>query len=102
MRIVQQFREAHNMTYELDCTGSPLIVRVFPMNGESATPTSEWKIEARVSNAADAVVASATAPTRALALTGVAQWWSDNAATYALGSYDWNAIAEAMTTVRAI
>ena len=28
--ITQQFRESRNMTYELDCAGSPLIVRVFP------------------------------------------------------------------------
>ena len=98
VRITQQFREARNMTYELDCAGTPLIVRVFPPSDSS----SEWRIEARGSDAADAVVATATAASRPQALEIVAQWWRDNASSRALPTYDWNAIAQAMTAVRAI
>ena len=97
-RITQQFREARNMTYELECSGAPLILRVFPL-GDSP---SEWRIEARMSDAVDAVVATATAASRPLALEGVAQWWRDNAIARALATYDWAAIAQAMTAVRAI
>ena len=95
-RITSQFREAHNMTYELDCAGSPLILRMFPLPGD---PPSEWRVEARTTNAEDAVVGTATAPSRAQALELVAEWWRANPA---LPTYDWAAIAQAMTAVRAI
>ncbi len=98
VRITQQFREARNMTYELDCSGAPLILRIFPLGGEP----SEWRIEARASHAEDAVVASATAPSRTMALDRVAEWWRDNASARALQPFDWPAIAQAMTEVRAI
>ena len=97
-RITQQFRERHNMTYELDCGGAPLVVRVFPLQGAPAT----WRIEARATDASDAVVATATASSPAVALERVAEWWRDNAAPRALAPLDWNAIAEAMTAVRAL
>ena len=88
------------MTYELDCAGVALIVRVFPL--EARPPADEWRIEARLSNADDAVVAVASAPTRALALERVAAWWRENSAQKALANIDWTAVAQAMTTVRAI
>jgi hypothetical protein len=100
VRITQQFRERHNMTYELECSGAPLIVRVFPL--DEGDPPLEWRIEARVSDSSDAVVASATAPSRAVALERIAEWWRANAVARALGPFDWNAIAQAMTAVRAI
>lgn len=86
------------MTYELDCAGSPLIVRIFP--GEA--PSADWRVEARLSDAADAVVASASAASRAQAFEGVAHWWRDNGAAQALPALDWEAIAKAMTAVRAL
>lgn len=99
VRITQQFREAHNMTYELECSGAQLIVRVFPLGGEAPT---EWRVEARASRAADAAVASATGPSRAVALERVAESWRDNATTRDAGTFDWNAVAQAMTAVRAL
>jgi hypothetical protein len=100
VRITQQFRERHNMTYELDCAGARLIVRVFPLGDDE--PCSEWLVEARTGNASDDVVASATAPSRAIALDRVAQWWRDNTASRSLGTFDWSAIAQAMASVRAV
>ncbi len=96
VKITQQFREAHNMTYELDCSGSPLIVRVFPISD------AEWRVEARTSAGDDAVVVSATASTRAHALEEVAAWWRNNTAARALTTFDWTAVAQAMSGVRAI
>lgn len=97
-RITQQFRERHNMTYELDCAGAPLIVRVFPLDGVPST----WRVEARTTNASDATVAVGTASSPALALERVAEWWRQNAASRALATFDWTAIADAMTAVRAV
>jgi hypothetical protein len=100
VKITQQFREAHNMTYELDCAGVSLIVRIFPLEGKP--PADEWRVEARLSDAQDAVVAIGAGPTRAVALERVAAWWRENGAQKALANVDWTAIAQAMTTVRAI
>ena len=89
------------MTYELDCSGAPLIVRVFPLSAADG-PIHEWLIEARTGNTSDAIVASATAPSRLAALESIAQWWRDNAPTRSAGTFDWVAIVQAMTAVRAL
>ncbi len=52
-KIVSQFRESNNMTYELDCQGQPLIVRIFHL-------ADGFRIEVRTSNDADAAVAVGT------------------------------------------
>lgn len=100
VRVTQQFRERHNMTYELDCSGARLIVRVFPL--DDADPPREWRVEARVSDQCDAVVATATGLSRAAALEAVASWWRDNGPAQSLAPYDWNGVAKAMAAVRAI
>jgi RNA recognition motif-containing protein len=97
-RITSQFRERSNMTYELECAGAPLIVRVFPLRGD----VEEWRIEARESDACTAAVATATAASRAKALDIVALWWRENARTRALTAIDWDAVAQAMKTVGAL
>lgn len=40
VKIVQQYRERGNMTYELDCNGTPLLVCIVQDDGE------QWRIEA--------------------------------------------------------
>lgn len=86
------------MTYELECSGARLIVRVF----HPSSPQETWRVEARASEDVDAVVATASAGSASAALDGVAQWWRDHALARALSPYDWNAVAQAMTAVRAI
>lgn len=98
VRITQQFRESHNMTYELDCSGTALILRFFPLTDDAG----EWRIEARTTDATDATIATATAPTRAEALARVAEWVRSNVGDHALGRCDWPAIATALSGVRAI
>jgi hypothetical protein len=98
-RITQQFREAANMTYELDCEGNRLILRIFPIE---TAPDEEWRVEARTSDSPDAVVASATAKSRIQAFDAVASWWREHALSRALVTFDWDAVATAMTTVRAL
>lgn len=95
VRITQQFRERHNMTYEIDCSGIPLVLRVFfPLDDASRT---EWRIEA----SAGETRAVASASSRAQALQQVAQNWRD---TMPLDrpNLDWSGVAQAMTSVRAI
>lgn len=97
VQIKQQFRERHNMTYELDCAGTPLILRVFFPVGDG--PTAEWRIEARTSNACDAPVTTGGGKSKAQALQRIAEGWLD---VMPPPSLDWNGVVRAMTDVRAL
>jgi hypothetical protein len=104
-KITQQFRERHNMTYELLCAGTPLVLRMYPSDGDIAdapagTP-EEWRVEARRTDAADAVVATASAPTRAEALRKVGEWCREHHAS-GLSSLDWDAVVRALNSVKAL
>lgn len=94
--VVQQFRERSNMAYDLDCSGLPLVVRIFPEERNA------WRIEARANDATDARVVSATAPTRTAALGEVIREWNDNAATTGGRALDGDALARALQSVRAV
>lgn len=95
--ISQQYRERHNMTYELDCQGARLILRMFfpPLSGGS-----DWRIEARCAD--DAGVVEKTAATRAIALKEISEAWTELLTTRALPSFDWPAVTRALQGVRAI
>lgn len=98
-RVTSQFRELHNMTYELDCAGIPLVVRVFFATEDG--PGAHFRAEARATHVHGFSEASATAPSRAQALESIARSWHETAAP-AVASIDWNGVKRAMTTVRAI
>lgn len=95
--ITQQYRERHNMTYELDCQGARLILRMFfpPLSGGS-----DWRVEARYG--AEAGVVEKVAATRARALQEISEAWSELVATQALPEFDWPAVIRALQVVRAI
>lgn len=96
VKIVQQFRERSNMTYDLDCSGVPLTLRIFPTEPDGAP----WRIEARSTDAAGAVVITGSAATRRDALAEVVRAWNaDNAAARPL---DGEALLSAMRDVRAV
>lgn len=99
VRITSQFREAHNMTYELDCATVPLAIRMFP--ADPIDGIEQWRVEAFSKGSAESLV-SATASSRALALAQVEREWNEKNAASSLPMFDWVAIVEAMTTVRAI
>lgn len=98
-RLTLQFRELHNMTYELDCAGIPLVVRVFFAVGAGAD--ARFRAEVRATHVHGVSEASATAPSRAQALESIAKSWLETAAP-AVSSIDWDGVKQAMTTVRAI
>jgi RNA recognition motif-containing protein len=99
-RITQQFRESRNMTYELDCSGTPLILRVF-FRSESE-PLPAFRVDARTSSAPDAACIDATAPSRLRALREIAQACQAERGVRALSAIDWNAVEQAMMTVHAV
>jgi hypothetical protein len=94
--VVQQFREHVNMAYDLDCAGLPLVVRIFPEDGES------WRVEARATDADDVTVVAARAPTRAAALAEVICSWNASAANTAGRTLDGDALTTALRDVRAV
>lgn len=91
-RITSQFRERLNMSYELDCGGVSLTIKMFP---EDAREES-WRVEA--STKVDGAVTAASGRTRAIALEELAR---SSQASGLLG-LDWAAIIEALAAVRAI
>jgi len=99
VRITQQFRARHNMTYELDCEGVPLVINVFFPVSDSGV--EEWRIEAQSKHTEPASFASASAASRALALQHVAQRWRETMPV-SVSNLDWNGVAQAMTAVRAL
>lgn len=99
VRITSQFRERYNMTYELDCAGVLLALKVFPIDPDEQA----WRIEACTKGVAgaDDMVVTASASTRALALQEVGRSWCEQSISR-LCSFDWTAITDAMAAVRAI
>lgn len=95
VRITQQFRERNNMTYELDCCGVPLVLRIFfPVD-------AQWRIEASSGLAPTAWVATASALSRTEAMQALARNWR-NATPATASNLDWTAVECAMVAVRAI
>jgi hypothetical protein len=97
VRITQQFRERHNMTYELDCSGVPLVLRIFfPVD----SAPGQWRIEAHARHQLHSLEATASAQTRAEALGIIARDWHSTLPETAT-DFDWDGIARAMAAVRA-
>jgi RNA recognition motif-containing protein len=94
VKIVQQFRERGHMTYELDCSGMPLTIRVFPAAEE------DWRLEAQSSEAEGADVVTASAGTRREALGSILKQWNERPAS--AGPIDSDALLRAMADVKAI
>ena len=98
VRITSQFRERRNMTYELDCRGVTLAIKVFPIDHTEAA----WRMEAcanDTSSSEPTQVTSAACSTRAAALEEVAGVWAQRGSLHAI---DWAEVMEAMAAVRAI
>ena len=99
VRVQQQFRERTNMTYELDCSGTPLVVRVFFPAGDRPVE-SRWRVDAHTLPGSP--VSSASASSRALALELLARSWHDQDAERVPTKLDWDGVVSAMAAVRAI
>lgn len=95
VKIVQQFRERGNMAYDLDCAGVPLTLRIFEEEG------SRWRIDARSTEAADAIVVAGRGTTRAEALGDVVQRWNERTDAR-VAPLDGEGLVTALRAVRAI
>jgi RNA recognition motif-containing protein len=96
-RITLQFRESSNMTYELDCSGLALMIRIF-----FPSTTGQWRIAVQTSRDAEAPSAAAAAESRLEAFRELARASRETTDTDGLRGIDWEAIEQALTKVRAL
>ena len=100
LRITQQCRARGGMIYDLKCETSRLTVRVFPRENDG--DSGEWRIEASTSHSAEAVIITEWGATRAETLREVGRSWVSKAPLHGLPAFDWDAVAQALTDVRAL
>ena len=96
VKILQQFRERSNMVYDLDCAGAPLTLRI------SRDEQGLYCVEARSTEAADAIVARGSAATGVEALAEALRLWNVAAAATPRLAIDADAVTRAIRDVRAI
>jgi hypothetical protein len=99
LRITDQFRTREGMAYELRAHGARLTVLI----SENAKDDADgpWRVEAFCSLAPESAI-SRTAPTRGEALQRTGAEWALHARSRGLPMFDWDAVARALTVVRAI
>jgi hypothetical protein len=100
LKITNQFRANHGMVYEMKGEGNRLIVRVFPR--ESPIDPDDWRVEARTSDNAEAVVVMQWGTNKADTLREVGRLWGEKEQTHGLPTFDWVTVAQALTAVRAL
>jgi hypothetical protein len=88
------------MVYDLSADGHRLTVSIFQRENEQEP--GDWRVEARSSRTDEAVVISQWAASRPAALKAVGAAWSDRAITDSLPSFDWEAVAKLLDSVRAL
>lgn len=92
-KLCQQFRAADHMTYELDCEGTSIILRMFPVQ-------TSWRIELSALDVP--VLTEATSTSRQLALQSIAAWWEEQRSARLFTQIDWPAVMTSLSIVRAI
>jgi hypothetical protein len=101
LKITNQFRSKGGMAYDLKCEGVRLTLLVSAK--ASSEDPGEWRVEARGARTADdAAVVVQWGPTRIDALRAVAASWADAIQTTSLRVFDWEAVAQVLTSVRAL
>jgi hypothetical protein len=97
VRITNQFHHNDKMVYELKCDGVTVSIS---MSG--ARKATEWEAEATAKVLPDPVVAKGVGPSRGEALSGLREAWCSQREGAPFPRLDWEAIREALATVRAI
>ncbi len=97
-RITSQYRERHNIVYELDCAGTALVIKMFPEDEREQA----WRVEASLRPAEEGSGVSASAPARGAAFDEVARAWKENEKLAGIFTLDWAAIKQALAAVNAL
>ena len=100
LKITNQFRSKMGFVYDLKCEGSRLTVNITPR--QNPADAGEWHVEARPGSLPDVVPIAAWAPTRVDALREVGRLWSSQVTSNGFPTFDWEAVAKALSDVRAV
>ncbi len=98
LKMVEQFRDKSRMVYDFKRGPDFLSVRI----AEEKSEAGEWTIDIRTSNAADGVIITGKGPTKKEALIEAGRTWDSTALIQGLPRFDFEAVAKALTDVRAI
>lgn len=99
LRITDQFRTRDGMAYELRAHGARLTVLITELR--TVGNEGEWRVEA-FSSLDPASTVAREGPTKREALQRMGIDWASDARTRGLPAFDWDAVARALATVRAI
>lgn len=99
VKITQQFRERQGMAYDFLCEDKRLTVRMVP---ETESDPVTWRVELRMSDAADAVSAHGVGQTRTIAFSEAARAWDEQSLARDVPRFDWEGITRALSEVRAL
>jgi hypothetical protein len=100
LKITNQFRSRTGFVYDLKCEGARLTVSI--TQRQNPTDAGEWCVEARPNPAPEAGPIAAWGATKIDALREVGRLWVDKATELGLPRFDWQAVATALTDVRAL
>jgi hypothetical protein len=98
-RIAQQYRDRNQrMVYELRYGSSQLVL----LASQSADATHEWRFEAHPMESPQLVVSGEWGATRADAFRTMRDLWIERGEALGLARIDWEKVAVALSSVRAI
>jgi hypothetical protein len=100
LKITNQFRSKAGFCYDLRCDGARLTLNITQRQG--VDDAGEWHVEACAKPAASDAPIAAWGQTRVDALREVGRQWSSRAGELGLPIFDWDAVATALTNVRAV
>ena len=100
LRITNQFRSKTGFVYDLKCNGERLTINITPR--QNTGDAGEWSVEARLGSSPDAKSVPAWGSTRLDALREVGRLWTSQATELGLPTFDWDAVATALSNVRAL
>lgn len=99
-KVTMQYHAGDSFVYELESKGTAFVVHV----SRCAAPDqgNGWMVAAHNGRNAGAVVIAESAPTRTEALRRVGHAWGEKSSELGLPVFDWDAVAAALLSVRAI
>ena len=100
-RIVMQYFRGSVLVCELRCAGSSLHVHISHTRPEDEGETG-WRVQARGKVSDNEIVIAESRPTRSAALVAVGAAWNARGPELGLSSFDWDEVAVALRSVRAI
>jgi hypothetical protein len=100
LRITQQFRSGRAMVYDLKDKVSRLTLRI--SERQSPSEPGDFRVDAATGTAPEALVVTGWGATRADALRDAARSWSEGRIRTGLPAFDWEAVAQALSAVRAV